>query len=133
MKNYKAAFAIAIVWLLMVTFLLCIPGTKLPKFNWQNRIWLDKWVHIALFLMLVLLWCRIYFTKNQSFIVKRTFIIITIVSIIYGISMEIIQHYFIPFRSFDVGDIIADAIGAVAGYFIAIRQIKFIRREEFNR
>ncbi len=47
--------------------------------------------------------------------------------------MEIIQHYFIPLRSFDVGDIIADAIGAVAGYFIAIRQIKFIRRKEFNR
>jgi len=46
----------------------------------------------------------------------------------YGIVMEIVQHYFIPFRSFDIGDMIADSIGAIAGYFISVRGIKNIER-----
>ena len=42
--------------------------------------------------------------------------------IVYGIAMEIVQKYFIPFRSFDLGDIIADGIGCAAGYFFAIKR-----------
>jgi VanZ family protein len=45
-----------------------------------------------------------------------------ITGIVYGIAMEIVQKYFIPFRSFDLGDIIADGIGCVAGYFFAIKR-----------
>jgi len=45
-----------------------------------------------------------------------------ITGIVYGIAMEIVQKYFIPFRSFDVGDIIADAIGCFVGYLISIKK-----------
>ena len=45
-----------------------------------------------------------------------------IIGIVYGIAMEIVQKYFIPFRSFDVGDIIADAIGSVVGYLFSIKK-----------
>ena len=47
---------------------------------------------------------------------------ITILSMIYGIGMEIVQQYFIPFRSFDLGDIIADGVGCTIGYFISIKR-----------
>ena len=36
--------------------------------------------------------------------------------------MELVQKYFIPFRSFDLLDILADGIGCVAGYFYAIKR-----------
>jgi len=36
--------------------------------------------------------------------------------------MEVIQHYFIPFRSFDYGDMVADAIGSAVGYFISVNR-----------
>jgi VanZ family protein len=120
LKNYRNALATAVVWLLVVTTLLCIPGTKLPKISWQNKIWLDKWVHIGLFLILVFLWCWAYSKRKE--LSKKLFINVTILFIVYGIAMEIVQHYFIPFRLFDVGDIIADAAGAIAGYFISVKR-----------
>ena len=121
LKNYGISLVIAVVWLLIVTILLCIPGAKLPTINWQNKIWLDKWIHIILFLLLVYLWCWSYSKRNESS--KKVFITVTILFIVYGISMEIVQHFFIPLRSFDIGDIIADALGAVLGYFIAVKRI----------
>ena len=125
-KNYglkKSGFAIG--WLLLVTALLCIPGTQFPKITWQNKIWLDKWIHVFLFLILVFLWCRTYLNKHSTSQLKTKFINVTILSIIYGAAMEIVQHYFIPFRSFDYGDMIADTIGSGTGYFISVK--RFLR------
>jgi VanZ family protein len=122
-KNALVIF-FAVIWLAFVTILLCTPGSRLPKINWQDKVLLDKWAHVFLFLVLVVLWCRIY--RKVLFIsVKNIFITITILSIVYGIGMEIVQHYFIPLRSFDVGDMIADAIGSATGYFISIK--RFLR------
>ena len=105
---------LAISWLLVVTVLLCMPGSEFPTISWLNKIWFDKWVHIGLFLVLVAVWCRVYVNK-------KTFLRISLVALLYGAAMELVQHYFIPFRSFDAGDIIADGIGCAAGYFIAVK------------
>ena len=113
----------AVIWLLLVTSLLCIPGTKLPKITWQDKIWLDKWIHIFLFMVLVIVWNKVYSgKKNIQNNIRKIFFQIMIIGIVYGIAMEIVQKYFIPFRSFDVGDIIADAIGCVVGYLISIKK-----------
>ena len=45
-----------------------------------------------------------------------------VVGWLYGIAMEFVQKYFIPFRSFDFGDIIADGIGCVAGYYFSVKK-----------
>ena len=57
---------------------------------------------------------------------KNIFLFIAVLSLIYGIGMEIVQKYFIPFRSFDAADIIADGIGCMLGYFISTR--KFLKK-----
>lgn len=44
-------------------------------------------------------------------------------AVIYGILMEIVQHYFIPFRAFEAGDILADGTGAWIGYFYSVKKI----------
>jgi len=48
-----------------------------------------------------------------------------IVGCLYGILMELVQKYFIPFRSFDLGDILADGIGCFAGYLFAMKKFYF--------
>lgn len=128
MKFSKSYFVCAVAWLVLITILLCIPGTNLPKVGWGDKIWLDKWVHIFLFLILVWLWSLTY-KKVEAFKVKKIFITITVLSIVYGIMMEIVQHFFIPFRSFDIGDMIADSIGAIAGYFIGARKFLMTVKE----
>jgi len=44
-------------------------------------------------------------------------LLIAISGLLYGIAMEFVQKYYIPFRSCDVEDMVADGIGSFAGYF----------------
>jgi len=123
LKKSVSTTVFAVIWFLLVTTLLCIPGTRLPKITWQDKIWLDKWVHIFLFMILVILWSKAYsHTKNTHSDVRKILFKIMVVGCLYGILMEIVQKYFIPFRSFDLGDIIADGIGCAAGYLFAIKR-----------
>lgn len=46
---------------------------------------------------------------------------IAIIAFLYGIGMEFVQRYLVLNRSFDGGDIIADGIGALAGYLFSSR------------
>ncbi|HET6767351.1 MAG TPA: VanZ family protein [Chitinophagaceae bacterium] len=121
MKTPKVSFLLAVVWLLLATTLHCIPGSRIPKINWQDKILLDKWVHFFLFLILVLLWCA-YFVKGSKVKVEAIFLKITILSMIYAIGMELVQHFFIPLRSFAFGDILADGLVSIAGYFISLKR-----------
>lgn len=54
---------------------------------------------------------------------KKSFLLIALLGVSYGIAMEFVQRYCIPHRSFDVWDIVADAAGCVAGYYFAKRYI----------
>jgi len=123
LKKNVLTIVFAVLWLLLVTSLLCTPGAKLPKITWGDKIWFDKWVHIFLFMILVILWSKAYsHKKNIQNDSRKIFFQIMILGIFYGVAMEIVQKYFIPFRSFDLMDIIADGIGCVAGYFFAIKR-----------
>ena len=123
LKKNISTIVFAVIWFLLVTTLLCIPGTRLPKITWQDKIWLDKWVHIFLFMILVILWSKSYsHKKNTQSASRKIFFKIMVVGCLYSIAMEIVQKYFIPFRSFDLMDIIADGIGCVAGYFYSIKK-----------
>src|SRR6185369_8782891 len=126
LKKIKPSFLPAILWFIVSTILLTLPGSSLPKNDWLDKIWADKWIHIGLFATMVFLWCwsmlRIYPANKR---LKIIFIRVAIGGLIYGIGMEFVQKYFIPFRSFDVGDIIADAAGCTVGVVYSIsRYIK---------
>jgi VanZ family protein len=106
-----------------VTTLLCIPGTELPKIKWENKIWLDKWVHVFLFMGLVILWSKAYSgKKNIQNNTRKIFFQIMVFGLLYGILMEVVQEYFIINRSFDLMDILADGVGCFIGYLISIKR-----------
>ena len=111
----------AIFWLIISTILLTLPGSAIPKADWLDKIWIDKWVHIGMFFMMVFLWARTIPKKQQHTSIKTTLILITIAAFLYGIGMEFIQKYFIPYRSFDILDIAADAIGCMFGMTFCLR------------
>ena len=109
---------LALAWFIMLTILLCLPGSAFPRENWFDKIELDKWIHICLFGVLVILWCRALAISGKKI---RLFIHIALYCFLYGIVMEIIQKFFIPNRSFDTGDILADGVGAALGLLFAAR------------
>jgi len=125
LKKNASTIVFALIWLLIITILLCTPGTKLPKITWQDKIWLDKWVHIFLFMVLIILWSKAYSgKKNIQNNTRKIFFQIMILGFLYGIAMELVQKYFIPFRSFDMGDILADGAGCFIGYLISINRFE---------
>jgi VanZ family protein len=126
LKKIHVAFILAIGWFIISTVLLTLPGTDFPKEDWLDKIWFDKWVHIGMFSIMVLLWCISWkFLKKSATAekLKRIFITIALIWLGYGIAMEFVQKYFIPFRSFDIGDMLADATGCAVGVVFSIRRL----------
>jgi hypothetical protein len=122
-KTYFFLFA-AIGWFIISVVLLTLPGTAFPKEDWLDKIWFDKWVHIGMFSILTWLWCGYWhlFKLNKDAVpFRKIFIIIGLIFFGYGIIMEFVQKFYIPFRSFDIGDIIADGIGSAIGVIFSTR------------
>lgn len=123
LKKPKLSLIPAIGWFIISVVLLTLPGTAFPEENWFDKIWLDKWVHIGMFALLAVLWCVAWRLNNLTSEKFRTvFITIGVACLAYGIVMEFVQKFFIPYRSFDLGDIIADAVGSAAGVIYSTRR-----------
>lgn len=114
-----------IAWFFLVLILICIPGYDLPKVdNWLIEINFDKFIHVGIFAVLAWLFMlpvvRSALPVNQkwNWIIK-----VTIATVIWGITTELIQKFFIPGRSFTLADWLADGLGAIA----ALLYFKFRR------
>jgi VanZ family protein len=118
LRRSTVSLLLATVWFITSLVLLTLPGSDLPQENWLDKIYFDKWVHIGMFALLVFLWCWALSKRKGTFPgLKIFFLRITVAAIVYGILMEFVQRYFVPGRSFDVTDMIADAVGAFIGFF----------------
>ena len=101
---------LAFAWLFIISFLFFLPGSALPKQNWFAAMHLDKWVHVGLFAILSLLCCAGF--GNNAY---RRLALIFVVTVLYGLLVEIIQGAWVPNRSFDLFDLLADAGGSFFG------------------
>jgi VanZ family protein len=119
-------FIPGIAWFFLVLILICLPGSQFPKkIDWLENIYFDKWVHAGLFGMLGLLFMWPITKSNLSYTSKINWCIkITLAIIIWGLTTEYIQKYFIPFRSFDWMDWLADNIGVCVAFLLCKKQIK---------
>ena len=80
--------------------------------------YLDKLLHAGAYAILGVLFFRAYRTTALG---GKLFYIITLSTLsagLYGISDELHQ-YFVPYRSADIGDALADFIGSAIGAFAA--------------
>jgi VanZ family protein len=69
-----------------------------------------------MFSLLVFLFGWALFRKIQDLQrLKKGFLIVAILSLCYGIIMEFVQESFVPNRSFDQWDIVADFVGCFIG------------------
>ena len=109
----------ALTWTIIIFILLALPGSVLPSESHFSIPDFDKYIHISIFCVFVVLWSFYYASKpdkkNRNF-----FFIIFITACVYGIAMEYVQKYFIPRRDFDVEDILADVIGSALGFIISV-------------
>ena len=123
-----SSFYLAIAAFLVSFVLLVLPGDEFPKSKLFDVKGLDKIVHTTMFFALTWLFCRpfrssVFDSKGR----EKWFLQIMISLIVYGILMEFVQKYFVPFRSFELADIGVDSLGAITGYLVSRKM--FIKRE----
>jgi hypothetical protein len=112
-------FIPGITWFFLILVLISLPGSNIPTVEtWLNDIYFDKWVHAGLFGMLVFLFIYPMYKKMiLPLQVKRNWAIkIALAAVIWGITTEFIQKFFIPDRSFDIYDVAADTAGILVAY-----------------
>ncbi len=110
---------LAVFWSILTQVLLSLPGSFFPGHGLFSIPFLDKIAHLGLFGGLVFCWCLyLFFRKKPATIAPA--IVWTVISLafIYGIIMEFVQKNFIPNRTFDRGDIVADLAGSLLGYLV---------------
>ena len=113
-------------WSIFTQILLSLPGSLFEGSGLFHIPNLDKIAHLGLFGGLALFWNLFYYNRNQASPERSgrnnalTPWIILLFLALYGVAIEYFQFYCIPRRSFDVGDIVADIIGAMCGYLATI-------------
>jgi hypothetical protein len=101
-------------WTILTIALLCLPGSMVPGTGIFATKNLDKIVHVILFGFNVLFWGWHFATvEKPEKRLRYLFLASVVLVILLGVSMEYVQLYFIPNRSFDAWDIVADTVGAV--------------------
>lgn len=120
LRKYFGKLYIPIIWTICAVIGCCLPGSMIPNEQGFKIPNFDKLVHVTMFGGFVFLW-NLYLT-NRSLALPRLlglFFFFYMLGNIFGISMEIVQLYWIPGRDYDTYDIIADMFGAGIGYGVS--------------
>ncbi len=122
-------FIPGIAWFLLVLVLVCLPGEDIPKIEELDFVNFDKLVHAGLFGGIVFFFAMAY---NKSALTQKEKIVVffklTFATVIWGITTELIQKFFIPGRQFDLLDWAADSLGAVIAFFVS--RLFFARKKK---
>ena len=118
MTNSFKTFVWVIFEFVLIFILLSMPSSGEPGKGWISYLlelpFADKIIHVGLFGSLALsLFFHLEQYSNISFRSTRTKALSLILCIVFGIGMEFYQKYFVPSRGFEVGDMLADATGAL--------------------
>lgn len=132
MKNGLKGIIPAIIWFILITILLVLPGSSFPQENWLSGIYFDKIVLFVMFAVLVFLVCRgLFYSKKWDINPLQAFLFVSFLASVYGLIIEFIQEDFIPNRSFDWFDVVADLSGALFGYVLSLFYYKS-KKERVN-
>ncbi|MGK7392991.1 MAG: VanZ family protein [Candidatus Cyclobacteriaceae bacterium M3_2C_046] len=93
-----------------------MPGSSMPATNLWSWISFDKWAHLGVFAILVLLALVGFIKQNRFTILQKHPVLMAMgFSTGYGILMEFTQSL-VPQRSFEYDDMAANLMGVVSGY-----------------
>ncbi len=78
----------------------------------------DKIYHVAAYVILGGIWitCIKHYSRT-----KKALLITFVITFLYGIIIEIMQHQLNPNRTYDNYDLLSNCIGVLFGTFIAVR------------
>jgi len=137
MENKRIPFKYflpGIAWFFIVAILTLMPGSDVPDVGWLDKIPdFDKLVHAGLFGGLSFLFSLPLLKMSFSFKQKTYLSIrISLAVIVWGITVEFLQKFFIPGRDFDLLDWAADAAGVLISFWLYMRILKHFAKKNLQ-
>jgi VanZ family protein len=114
-------FIPGIIWFIISTILLALPGNDLPQTSFFNFPYFDKIVHFFMFFLLTFFFSLPFTLPQHRQAIKQWLVSIAIYVLAYGVLMEFVQKYWVQGRSFDLTDIFFDGMGSLAGMLVIIQ------------
>lgn len=105
-----------ILWAAMILLTTLLPSSSMPSFSIWELFSFDSFAHAFLFGILTFLMI-VGLTKQFTYLRLRHYAIRTslFASFMFGIFIELLQHFFIYGRQGDILDVIANTIGCLLG------------------
>mgnify|MGYP001084770177 CR=1 FL=1 len=116
----KRGYIPAILWSLFIASSCLLPASSFHRFSLNSLFELDKLIHLILYFVLVVLWA---ISSGTNYGANKKFIIV-LMSIAYGVLIELLQAMMGMGRAYDLDDIIANTVGCILG----ILSVSFVSR-----
>lgn len=107
---FKRPLLPALGWTLAIFILCATPGQYIPSADWLELLSFDKFVHASLFFVLCALWFVPGFRTNKP---GFYFVVVILLGLAYGASLEIMQARYFSNRSADWKDMVANGVGCL--------------------
>lgn len=127
LSEHKTLFLwLALLWTAIVTFFCLINFNDLPKVAITHY---DKLGHITFHFGITFSWF-LYFRFQKSYTSNKSLLTAFLVSLFYGITIEICQGVFTDSRQADIFDVFANMTGASLAVITLLFIIRFNRQNE---
>lgn len=122
----RILLGLAIVYTLVIAYLSLI---QLGKISISNFSPTDKMMHLGAYFVMGFLWFFYYLFKNSSERLKiRGFFNISVIIILFGMLIEVLQGALTDYREPDWADILANSIGVLLALGLCLGFLKIFKR-----
>jgi len=112
-------FVPVVAWGLLILIAISMPPDRIPDLKLLTIPHIDKIVHVGLFFVFAFLACFGFFRQNNAGIMHKRFEFLSfLVSVIFNLSTEVFQHFFIALRTASILDSLANLLGTVFGVIV---------------
>ncbi|MDE3182161.1 MAG: VanZ family protein [Bacteroidota bacterium] len=127
-------FLPGIAWFFVVCILTLMPAKDVPQVGWMDNIPnFDKLVHAGLFGGLAFLFAlpllKSHFSQKQKL---NYSIRISLAAIVWGITIEFLQKFYVPSRDFDLLDWAADIVGVIIALWLIISILNYLKKKNLQ-
>ncbi|WP_300568646.1 VanZ family protein [Flavobacterium sp.] len=109
----KKSFWLAFLWTLLILFLSLKTPSGESKFDFPNA---DKAVHFTFYFVFVVLWFKFLISIKKEHLKYKVGLVF--IAILFGVIIELIQHYFTTSRQGDIWDVVANSFGSLMGMIV---------------
>ncbi|WP_050915843.1 VanZ family protein [Gillisia marina] len=122
----RLLLVLAVLYTLLITSLSLMQLGKISLGSFNPT---DKMMHLGAYFVLGFVWFFYYLFKNEDGSIKRkAFFNISIIIILFGMLIEVLQGALTDYRDPDWADILANSIGVLLALGICLGLLKFFKR-----